>query len=78
MLDGTPAATTEHRQLHSHNRRQKLHQKQIAGLGAFNAQRTIRIGSIGPSRVVRMPVGKKAIWPAITSFRFDDDRKSSA
>jgi len=20
-----------------------------------------------------MPVGKKAIWPAITSFRFDDD-----
>jgi hypothetical protein len=31
------------------------------------------MGSIGPSSVWRMPVGKKAIWPARISFRFDDD-----
>ena len=44
---------------------------------SFIVQRAIRMGSIGPSSVVRMPVGKKAIWPARISFRFDDDEESS-
>jgi hypothetical protein len=35
------------------------------------AQWTIRIGSMGPSNVVRMPVGRKAIWAARTSVPFE-------
>src|SRR5580704_10139296 len=52
--------------------------KRLPACESFIAQRPIRIGSIGPSRVVRMPVGKKAICPARTSFRFDDDDDDDA
>jgi len=39
MLDGTPAATTEHRQLHSHNRRQNCTRNRLRPGVSFNAQR---------------------------------------
>ena len=43
--------------------------KKLPACASVSAHRLLRIGSIGLSNVVRMPVGRKAICPAKASLR---------
>src|ERR1700690_417808 len=44
---------------------------------SFKAQRAIRMGSIGPRSVVRMPVGRNANWAARISLLLEDGWRAS-